>query len=162
MATMLGTAFAGLTAGGGALQALSIASTVVGGIAALSAGAAEKQALYNRAEDEEIKASQEVLKGREDAVKAMQRTEQLLAQNAVAGFASGLEASGSVVTAQEEAMEIGDRNLATSRENAQMAVYGRRSQASQYRVEGDAAARTGMFKALGGVLGGFSRFAARG
>lgn len=174
MATMFATAFAAMAtagtaaAGAGAaaataasgftlLQGVQIASTVVGGLAAIFGGAQQQQALESQAADEDIKASQELLNGREEAVKAMKQLNAEMAQSAVASYASGLAPSGSVINAQEAALAIGDRNVATSRENGKIASLGRRAQASQLRTEGRSAMTGGIFSAIGGGLQSIAR-----
>lgn len=176
MATMFATAFATLTGGAAAagagaaaagagaaaggfslLQGLQVASTVVGGLAAIFGGAQKQAALEAQAADEDVKASQELLNGREEAVKAMRQLNAEMAQAAVASFASGLAPSGSVLAAQEAALEVGTRNVETARENGQVAALGRRSQARQLRAEGGAAMTGGIFSALSGGLQSIAR-----
>jgi len=175
MATMFATAFAAMAGGGAAaagagaaaagaaaggfslLQGVQIASTVVGGLAAIFGGAQKQAALEAQAADEDIKASQELLNGREQAVKAMKQLNAEMAQSAVASFASGLAPSGSVLEAQNQALEIGQRNVDTARDNAAVASMGRRSQARQLRAEGSAAMTGGIFSALSGGLQSIAR-----
>jgi hypothetical protein len=80
----------------------------------------------------------------------------------VAGYGSGLAGSGSVESAQREAMEVGEMNMTMARENSRFAAAARRGQAQQLRAEGRGAAQQGIFGALQGGLSMFSRNMARG
>lgn len=178
MATMFATAFAALSGGGAAagaagaaaaagagaatggfslLQGIQVASTVVGGLAAIFGGMQKQAALEAQAADEDIKASQELLNGRQEAVKAMKVLNAEMAQSVVASYASGLAPSGSVINAQEAALEIGDRNVSSARETGAMVAAGRRSQSAQLRAEGRAAMTGGIFSAISGGLQSIGR-----
>lgn len=178
MATMFATAFAAMAGGGAAaagagaaaagagaaaaggfslLQGIQVASTVIGGLASIFAGAQKQDALNAQAADEDLKASQELLNGREEAVKAMKQLNAEMAQSAVASYASGLAPSGSVLNAQSAALEIGDRNVSSARENSKMISLGRRSQAAQLRAEGRSAMTGGIFGAISGGLQSIAR-----
>lgn len=175
MATMFATAFAALAGGGAAagagaaaagaaatggftlLQGIQVASTVIGGLAAIFAGAQQQEALNTQAKDEDIKASQELLNGREEAVKAMKQLNAEVAASVVASYGSGLAASGSVTEAQRASLVVGDRNVSNARENASMVASGRRSQAAQLRAEGRAKMTGGIFSAITGGLQSVAR-----
>lgn len=152
---------AGATGGGFAAFASGL-STVVGGLASVAAGAQQKAALDAQAMDEDMRASQETLNGRQAAVEAMRKLNDNMGQILVAGYASGLQSSGSVTTAQDEAREIGETNVSTARETGRMQSAARRSQARQLRIEGRAAQQAGIFGAIEGGLSLFSRKTARG
>jgi hypothetical protein len=80
----------------------------------------------------------------------------------VAGYGSGLAGSGSVESAQREALEVGEMNMTMARENSRFAAAARRGQARQLRAEGRGAAQQGIFGAVQGGLSMFSRNMARG
>lgn len=161
------TAGAGV-AGGAAAGGLSFASiasglsTVVGGLASIAAGRAEKEALYAQAADEESKAVQEQLNGRQEALTALRKLNQDLAFVTVAGYGSGLTAEGSIDAARQEAMKTGEQNISMARENANYTSAARRGRAYQLKREGRAAATGGMLRAVSGGLSMFSRGQARG
>ena len=162
-AAAAGTATATAAGGFASLASIaSIGSTVVGGLASLASGAQKKSALDQSAVDEETKAVQETITGRQDALAAMQKLNQDLSKVTVAGFASGLAGDGSIKAAQDEATRIGEANINTARNNAAYMAASRRGQARQLRIEGKAARTEGIFGAIQGGLSLFSRRTARG
>lgn len=140
----------------------SIGSTVVGGLASMASGRAQQSALNAQAADEEGKAVQETLEGRQQALTAMRQLNKDLANITVAGYGSGLEPSGSIEAAQNEALRVGEANVSMARENANYASAARRGQAQQLRNEGRAARQQGIYGAVSGGLSLFSRRFARG
>lgn len=140
----------------------SIGSTVVGGLASLASGAQQKSAAYQQAFDEDTKAVQETINGRQDALGAMQKLNADMAKITVAGYASGLMGDGSVGAAQDEAQRVGEGNINMARTNAAYMSATRRGQARQLRAEGDAAQTGGIFGAIQGGLSLFSRRTQRG
>jgi hypothetical protein len=162
-ATTAGVAATGTAGAFSSLASIaSIGSTVVGGLASLAGGAQKQAALNAQAFDEEGKAVQETITGRQDALAAMQKLNQDLAKVTVAGFASGLQGDGSIAAAQDEAIRIGEANMNTARNNAAYMAAARRGQARQLRIEGKAARTEGIFGAIQGGLSLFSRRTARG
>lgn len=156
---------AATTAAGGFASLASIASigsTVVGGLSSLMAGKAKATALNQQAFDEDTKAVQETITGRQDALAAMQKLNQDMAKITVAGFASGLSGDGSIQAAQDEAKRVGEANINTARNNAAYSSAARRGQAKQLRVEARGASTEGLFGAIQGGLSLFSRRTARG
>jgi len=180
MATLMATMLAGLkatvagaagTAGAaagaagtaGALGGISTALTVVGGLASIMSGAQQKSALDQQAADEETRATQETIQGRQDALQAMRALNNDMAQIAVAGYASGIGGGeGSVLAAQNEARKVGEQNINMSRQSAAMQSAARRSQAGQLRKEGRGALAGGIFGGIKGVSSLFQRVGARG
>jgi hypothetical protein len=140
----------------------SVGSTIVGGLASIAAGKQQQQALEAQAWDEDSKAVQETINGRQEALTAMRKLNADLAGITVAGYASGLSPEGSVAAAQEEALKTGDANINMARDNAAYASAARRGQASQLRREGRAANQQGIFGAITGGLSLFSRVSNRG
>jgi hypothetical protein len=177
MATLL-TTMIGLMGGGGsaatatataaaatttsALSIGSVVTTVVGGLSALFAGASQKRALDQQAVDEETRAVQETINGKQDALEAMRRMNKDMAAIAVAGYASGIGSEGSVAAAQAEAQKIGEQNMAMARENSRFSSAARRGQARELRAEGKAALAGGIIKGIGGAVNLFDRRDERG
>lgn len=171
-ATAAGTAAVGATGAAaagtaaattGALGTLSTALTVVGGLASIMSGAQAKSASDQQAVDEETRATQETINGRQDALQAMRALNRDMAQIAVAGYASGIGGSeGSVGAAQDEARKVGDQNINMSRDNAAFQSAARRGQAGQLRSQGRGAFTSGIFGAVKGGLSLFQRREARG
>lgn len=162
-----GAAAAGAAAGAGGLfgsltSIASVGSTVIGGLASLAAGAQKNTAMQAQAFDEETKAVQETITGRQDALAAMQKLNADLSKVTVAGYASGLQGDGSVQAAQNEAVRIGEANMTMARDNASYLAATRRGQARQLRAEGRAAQTEGIFGAIQGGLSLFSRRVQRG
>lgn len=140
----------------------SIGSTVVGGLASMASGRQQQAAFNAQAADEESKAVQETLEGRQQALTAMRKLNQDLANVVVAGYGSGLEPTGSIEAAQNEAIRTGEANINMARDNAAYASAARRGQAAQLRNEGRAARQQGIFGAVSGGLSLFARRNARG
>lgn len=178
MATLFATFLSTLTGGGGAaaggvaagaaatgFSATSFFSglaTVVGGLSAISAGNQKGAALDQQAVDEDTRAVQETLEGRQEALTSLRKLNDDMAKIAVAGYASGLESSGSVQSAQLEARDVGEANINMARENSRFQSAARRSQAKQYRIEAKGERKAGIMGALEGGFSLFSRGAARG
>lgn len=140
----------------------SAGATVIGGLASLNSGRAQQSALNAQAGDEETKAVQETLEGRQQALTAMRQLNKDLANVVVAGYGSGLEPTGSIEAAQNEALRVGEANINMARDNAAYASAARRGQAQQLRNEGRAARQQGIYGAISGGLSLFSRKLARG
>lgn len=164
-AAIAGTASAAtgaVGAGSTAMTFLTGLSTVVGGLASIRSGQAQEAALEAQAQDETLRANQETINGREVALDAMKKLNDNLAAITVAGYASGLQSSGSVESAQREAMDVGEANMTMARENSRFAAAARRGQANQLRAEGAAARQEGIFGAIRGGLSWAQRGFARG
>ena len=126
------------------------------------AGNQQSSALKAQAAQEETKAVQETINGRQEALQAMRKLNADLASVVVAGYSSGLEPTGSIEAAQNEALAIGEANMNMARNNAAYAAAARRQQAQQFKNEARAAKTGGIFGALQGGLSLFSRASARG
>lgn len=174
MATMFATfaAKAGLTAAAagatgaaaatGALGIASTASTVLGGLSAIMGAASEANTMRQEAQDEELRANQDVLQGRQDALETLKIMNDDMAKIAVAGFASGLGAEGSIATAQDEARKTAERNISVTRENANFSASARRANASSLRKGAGTTIASGFLRAASGGMNLFDRRAARG
>lgn len=163
-AAATGAATVGATAGAfSSFSSLaSLGATVVGGLASLASGAQQSSALKQQAFDEETRAVQETITGREDAVNAMRKLNDDLAKITVAGYSSGLQSDGSVAAAQQEAIKVGEANVNTARNNAAYLSAARRGQARELRREASGAMVQGIAGAIQGGLSLFSRRTARG
>jgi len=164
-ATLAGgsAAAGGATAAASGLSVASTAMTVVGGLASIMSGAQQKNAAEQTAVNEEMAATQETIKGREDALQSMRALNRDMAQIAVAGYASGIGGGeGSVLAAQNEARKVGDQNINMSRTNAAYQSAARRGQADQSRETGRGAYTSGLFGAIKGGASLFQRREARG
>lgn len=165
-AAAVGGAVSGAAAGGGALSTLgtlaSVGSTIVGGLSSIAAGRQQAAAAESQAQAEEMSATQETINGRNDALTALRRLNSDLSSITVAGYASGLDSSGSVQSAKDQAALIGNENMNMSRDNAAYAAAQRRQQAQQFRNEGRAAKTQGIMGAVSGGLNLFARRNARG
>ena len=157
-----GTAGAGLGVGGFLKTAFAIGTTVVGGLAEMAAANDRAEAFEADAEMEDFNARQEQLTGKIEAANALEALNENLAQITVAGFGAGLRSSGSVQSAREDAIEAGERNVDTARDNAEIAAGARRANARQRRMDASASRRAGMFGALRHGMNFASRFVARG
>jgi len=173
MATLMATMLASLKAGAmatagaaagtaGTLGTISTALTVVGGLASIMSGVQKKNALEQQAVDEETRATQETIQGRQDALDALRALNRDAAAIAVAGYASGIGAEGSVAAAQDEARKVGDQNMTMARDNAAFQSAARRGQAEQLRQQGQGELTGGIFGAIKGGLSLFQRREARG
>lgn len=140
----------------------SVGSTIVGGLASIMSGNQQASALKAQARDEETKAVQETINGRQEALSAMRKLNADLASVVVAGYGSGLEPTGSIEAAQNQANETGEANMNMARNNAAYASAMRRQQAAQLKQDARAARTQGIFGAIQGGLSLFSRRTARG
>jgi len=157
-----GAAAAGAGAFSSFASIASIGSTVVGGLASIAAGNRQAAAQEQAAMDSETQAVQETITGRQDALQAMRQLNQNLAKVSVAGFASGLDSSGSISAAQNQALEAGQANIDMSRTNAAYASARRRGQSNELRREATGSRLAGYGQALSGGLSLLSRRTDRG
>lgn len=157
-----GAAAGAATTGFSLTSLLSTGATVVGGLASLASGRNQASALNAQAGQEDIKAVQEEINGRQEALTAMRKLNADLGNVLVAGYASGLAPSGSVEAAQNEALQTGEANITMARNNARFAAAARRGQAAQLRTEARGAKSQGLFSAISGGLSLWSRRDQRG
>jgi len=164
MLTTMGatSAAAAVTGAAAAGTFASTAMTVVGGLSSIMSGFQESSAFKQQAIDEETRAVQETITGRQDALDALRNMNQDQARIAVAGYDSGSGAAGSVAAAQEEARKIGEQNISVAREGATIRSEARRSQAGQFRRSASGAVLGGISGAIKGGLSLFNRREVRG
>ncbi len=161
MATLMATALAGSgiaakTAAATAavsstslFNAFTVGSTLVSGLASITAGQQQAAALEGQANQAEFQADQELVKGEQETAKALEVLNDDLGRAIVAGYANGLQGSGSVGVAIEEARQEGQFNVNTTRDNAVIQSSLRRTSANQLRQDAGAARDTGLFAAVG-------------
>lgn len=148
-----GTAAAGAAATGfSATSLLSAGATIVGGLASLASGSGQAAALNAGADQEMIKASQDELEGRQNAVNAFRQMNEEMSAGLVGSAASGLSSSGSTIVAMEEAQKIGERNASAARDIGSANAAARRQSAFQMRQEAKGAKLGGVLGAVGGAL----------
>jgi len=175
MATLMATALAGsgiasgaAAAGAGAagtsslFNAFTIGSSLVSGLAAIQAGGARAAELRGQANQAEFEADQELVKGEQETANALAALNDDLGRAVVAGFANGLQGSGSVQVAIDEAREEGQFNVNTARDNAIIQSSLRRTNARQLRQSASAERDTGLFAAVGRVGQAGARIFRRG
>lgn len=179
MATLMATALAGsgiaagsaaATAGAAAtaaststlFNAFTIGTTLVSGLAAIQSGNQQSAALKGQANQAEFEADQELVKGEQETAKALEVLNDDLGRAIVAGYANGLQGSGSVGVAIDEAREQGQFNVNTTRDNAIIQSSLRRTNAGQLRQDASAARDTGLFAAVGAAGQAGARIFKRG
>lgn len=154
---------AGAAASGFSLASIaSFGATVAGGLASLSASGMKASALEAQGADEDMKAVQESINGRQDALTAMRKLNSDLASVVVAGYGSGLTPEGSIAAAQDEAIATGEANINMARENASFASASRRQQGYQLRREAQGERSGGLFSLVTAGLSYAGRAKARG
>jgi hypothetical protein len=179
MATMMATMLAasGMTAGAAAgaagaataaagtstlMNAITIGTTLVSGLAALQSGGAQAAGLQGQANMEDFRAKQEEIKGMEETARAMGALNDDLGKAIVAGYANGLQGSGSVETAIREAREEGQFNINMSRDNAVIQSSLRKSNAQQLRQSASSSRAAGIWEAVGIAGKGATSYLKRG
>lgn len=151
-ATAIGGAGAAAGAGGGLTSLFSLGSTVVGGLASIASGRQQASALEAQADQDRFQATQDELQGRQEAVNIIRKLNEDMGAGIVAGFASGLQSSGSTMVALEEAQKAGERNADMSRLQGRASAAARRVSAQQRIVDARGARSAGIFGAIQGGL----------
>lgn len=144
---LMTTFLSGLSTGdliSGAFTGFSALSDIQSG--EFAAASQESQALFS-----DFEAKQEVLKGREEAVRISQAATETLESNLVATLASGITGEGSAKAAQEAIITQAGFETDITREGAAISAGARRTRAQQLRVEAGASRATGIGKAAGRV-----------
>lgn len=162
----------GVAAAGGAAAAagsgfslaglLSGGFSVVSGLASIAKGNAQASNLEDQALWDEFNARQELTRGKTEAVAALKAGNDAIAAAQVAGFASGLQSSGSVTQAKLDASGDAQLNADLANEQAMAAAGARRGEAARLRSDASAARRGGLFDAFGSIGTAIGRFAATG
>lgn len=157
------SAAAGAASSGLSLSSVfSIGSTIVGGLASIAAGNQQAAAMEAQADQDDIQATQDELAGRQEAVNAIRRMNEEMGAGVVAGYASGLQGSGSTQVALDEAQRSAERNADLTRSNAQMSAAARRASGVQRREDAKGARSSGIFGAIAGGMQSVSRTLQRG
>lgn len=131
-------------AGGGGLFSMAGLFSVAEGIFSLASGFAQASSLNQAAEWEDIRAQQELLQGRREALEIAESLNETLAHNLVATAASGIAFEGGPVEGQRAAVEKADFETSITRENATINAKAREASADQLRADAGSA-----------ILGGF-------
>lgn len=153
----------GAAAGGFSLaSALSGGLSLVSGLASIAQGNADAANLRDKAAWEDFNASRELTRGRQETVAALQAGNDAVAAAQVAGFASGLQSSGSVLNAKLDAIRDTEFNVATSRDEAMIMAGARRGEARRLREDAKSARMGGWMNAFGTWGSGLGRFARTG
>lgn len=142
--------------------ALSGGLSIVSGLASIAQGRSEAAQLNDKAAWEDFNASRELTRGRAEAAAAMKAGNDAVAAAQVAGFASGLQSSGSVVEAKMDAMRDAEFNVSMARDEAFISAGARRGEARRLREDASAARRGGWMNAFGTWGSGLGRFARTG
>lgn len=157
------TGAAGVVSSGFSLaKLLSGGFSVVSGLASIAKGNAEAASLEDQALWSEFNASRELTRGKEEAVNALKAGNDAIAAAQVAGFASGLQSSGSVTQAKMDAARDATFNADNARDSAFIAAGARRGEAARLRSDASAERRGGIFGAFTTIGGAFGRFASTG
>ena len=142
----------------GALSAISLGSTIIGGVMSANAanqqGRVAQQVAKNNATIAEYQATDAVRRGSEEANAIRRRASQLEGTQRATMAARGLDLTGG--TPQQlldETNFFGEADQRTARYNGSVEAWGKRAQASNMRAEGAAAASAGRTQAFSTLLG---------
>lgn len=141
---------------------LSGGFSVVSGLASIAKGNAQAQSLEDQSLWEQFNARQELTRGKTEAVAALKAGNDAVAAAQVAGFASGLQSSGSVTQAKLDASSDAQLNADLATEQAMAAAGARRGEAARLRSDAASARRGGVFDAIGTWGTALGQFAATG
>ena len=136
---------------------IGIGNLISGGLTGLSAlsmfraGQSAEQELMQSAALSEIQASQDLLEGRRQSLEITDNLIETMERNRVAGFASGLQSSGSVAQASQDAMREANLSRDLTQSNAQIRAAGRRAQGAVTRSRASNAFQRGVTGAIGTV-----------
>jgi hypothetical protein len=128
-AASAGSAVAGA---GGLMTALSVGTTIVGGVASMQQAEAQ-------AEQAELAAQREEINSRMQAIEVGEDLLETLSSNNAAAAASGLQGSGSVQRAQEASQRSAERELDINRMNRDQSASASKANAKSLRRGGMAA-----------------------
>lgn len=140
----------------------SVGATVVGGLSEIFKANAQADVLEERALFADFEAKQELIKGKQDAVRARRALNENVGSIITRGAASGLTSSGSVDAAVKDANDNAQFDIGTIENNATISSGFRTQQANEFRSQADSTRGGGIFAALSHGLNFFSRSTARG
>lgn len=156
-----GTAAAGAAAAGSGFfslstlsTGLSLASMVSELFGAQQSGEAQYRQLTQQAQENLIQAKQEELKGKQESNDIMDQMLQTIAAQRLAFSSAGIDPSfGTPVSLAENARNLAERQLGTSRDNARLQVLARRRSADNRIIEAGSAQSSATLKGLSGAGG---------
>lgn len=120
-----------------------------------AAGKANKQIADYNAQVAELQAEQALKRGREDESRLRLQTRQTAGSQRAALAAMGIDVDdGTAGQIQDDTTYFGELDALTIRNNAALEAWGYRTQATDYRMQGDLAAAHGRSQALGTILTG--------
>lgn len=140
-------------------------TAVVGAVSAKSAydqGQVAKQVGRNNQIMAEYAAQDAVKRGEEDAIKVRQRADQIKGAQRASMAARGLDLGvGTAAELQDQTDFFGQQDVATTRSNAARDAWSLRTQGTNARAHGDAAAQQSNLSAFSTLLGGASQVASK-
>lgn len=159
------TAAGGFAASEGLLSAGALISGTFTGVSALAtigsanlqAAALEEEALFS-----DFNARAELLAGKAEAVEELKALNEVVSQNIVSGFASGLRGSGNVAQASLDAIAEGEFQLDLTRDAAAVRSAGNKAQGRASKTSASATRTSGVVTAAGTVASAFDRQGRRG
>lgn len=152
------------TAGGlGSLASVgALGTTIVGGLSEIFKANAEASVLESKAAFADFEAEQELIKGRREALEARRAFNANAGAILARGAASGLQSSGSVDAAINDAQEAAQFDIGNAEDNAAIVSGTRRTQAREFRQQAGTTQSSGIFGALSHGFNFLSRSGARG
>ena len=129
---------------------------VASGLSSIAGGNMQAGALKTQAMLEDVRARQEMIQGRREALEALEGLNKTLSINQVRRAASGLTGEGSALAGQQAAIQKGEFEMGITRDNAELNAAARRTSADQLRMDADAAQMAG----YGGAVGAAATWAA--
>lgn len=157
-----GTAAAAGGAGLSLSKMLSFGGGILSGLSQLASGFAQAQEAETAAAWEKFGIKSEELKGRAEALDALEAANDAAAAAQAAGFAAGLAGEGSITRAKEKAIEDGDFEIGMAKDNAAIRMSRRRSNVRILKSRASGARLTGVFGALDSGLSTYYDFKGTG
>lgn len=138
---------------GTAMTAVSLLATVAGGVSSYVQGEAESDQL-------ELQARMAEVNGRMEAIETNEELLRTISMNNASAAAGGIQSSGSVARASEEAQRQASRELNVNRFNADMQKSALLEKADQASRGGKMALAGSLFDAVGTAGSGFKKYKA--
>jgi hypothetical protein len=158
----VGSAAGAVGSGFSLAGALSGGLSIVSGLASIAQGRAESAQLLDKSAWESFNEKREVARGRSETIAALRAGNEAIAAAQVAGFASGLQSSGSVMQAKLDAARDTEFNVGMARDEAAIAAGARRGEAARLKRDAGWARFSGWTNALGTWGGALGRFRSTG
>ena len=145
------------------MEVVAIASTVFSAMAQLTAGERAKEAYEIRARNEELRGRVEAVNAKKKGVEALKRTNASLASIIAGSPKQGLKQAGTVIdrgvflVGRPASEDVSDTIF-----NASMALANSQMRADDFRRAGDQARLQGQIGAFGTLAGGFGAYSSIG